>query len=57
MTQTEEKFIGRYEVLDELGGGGMGDVYRIWDSATDRELALKKLKFTYPAHFTISNEI
>ena len=42
------RFIGRYRVLDELGGGGMGDVYRIWDDKTDRELALKQLKFSYP---------
>jgi hypothetical protein len=48
MQRSDSKFIGRYKVLDELGGGGMGDVYRIWDSATDRELALKKLKFSYP---------
>ena len=42
------RFIGRYKVLDELGGGGMGDVYRIWDDKTERELALKQLKFSYP---------
>ncbi|MEE2755984.1 MAG: serine/threonine-protein kinase [Myxococcota bacterium] len=40
--------IGRYKVLGELGGGGMGDVYRVEDPITRQELALKVLKFTYP---------
>lgn len=40
--------IGRYEVRGNLGGGGMGDVYRVYDPVTRRELALKVLKFTYP---------
>ncbi|MCA9540339.1 MAG: protein kinase, partial [Myxococcales bacterium] len=40
--------IGRYEVKGALGGGGMGDVYRVFDPATRRMLALKVLKFTYP---------
>lgn len=40
--------IGRYEVRGNLGGGGMGDVYRVFDPVTGRELALKVLKFTYP---------
>lgn len=47
-TETTPKRIGRYDVLGELGGGGMGDVYRVQDSVTRRELALKVLKFTYP---------
>lgn len=40
--------IGRYEVRDTVGGGGMGDVYRVHDPVTRRELALKVLKFSYP---------
>ncbi len=40
--------IGRYEVRGNLGGGGMGDVFRVYDPVTGRELALKVLKFTYP---------
>ncbi|MCB9525989.1 MAG: protein kinase [Myxococcales bacterium] len=31
-----------------VGGGGMGDVYRVFDPVTRRELALKILKFSYP---------
>ncbi|MEE2643633.1 MAG: protein kinase [Myxococcota bacterium] len=40
--------IGRYEVLGQLGAGGMGHVYRVKDPATERVLALKELKFSYP---------
>ena len=44
----QPKNIGRYEVRSGLGGGGMGDVYRVFDPETRRELALKVLKFSYP---------
>ncbi len=40
--------IGRYEVRSLIGGGGMGDVYRVYDPVTRREIALKTLKFAYP---------
>ncbi len=40
--------IGNYLVLGMLGGGGMGDVYRVRRLDGDREFALKVLKFTYP---------
>jgi serine/threonine protein kinase len=36
-------FAGRYLVIDELGKGGMGCVYRALDTAIDEEVALKFL--------------
>ncbi len=34
----------RYEILEELGKGGMGNVYRVIDKKIDEEVALKLLK-------------
>lgn len=46
-TKLPEK-LGRYRVLSQLGAGGMGHVYRVYDPVNERELALKELKFDYP---------
>jgi eukaryotic-like serine/threonine-protein kinase len=41
-----ERF-GRYEVLDKLGEGAMGRVYRAWDPGVSRVVAVKTLKTDY----------
>src|SRR6202011_3299641 len=35
--------IGRYVVLGEVGAGGFATVYRAWDPALEREVAIKVL--------------
>jgi len=37
-------FAGRYEMLEVLGGGGMGKVYRVYDRKLEEEVALKLIK-------------
>jgi len=35
---------GRYEIIEELGTGGMGKVFRVFDKKMDEEVALKLIK-------------
>jgi serine/threonine protein kinase len=39
--------LGPYEILEPLGAGGMGEVWRALDERLDREVAIKSL----PAEF------
>jgi len=37
-------FANRYEVVEELGHGGMGNVYRVFDKKIEEEVALKLIR-------------
>jgi serine/threonine protein kinase len=37
-------FAGRYEIIEELGKGGMGKVYRVFDNKIEAEVALKLVR-------------
>jgi len=37
-------FAGRYQVIEELGEGGMGKVFRVLDKKLNEEVALKVIK-------------
>ena len=37
-------FADRYEIIEELGSGGMGKVYRVEDTKAKEEIALKLIK-------------
>jgi len=41
---TVETFAGRYQVIEELGKGGMGRVYKVFDTDVKEKVALKLLK-------------
>ena len=37
-------FAGRYQIIENLGRGGMGEVYKVKDTKLDEEVALKVIK-------------
>jgi len=41
---TGSAFAGRYQIIEELGKGGMGKVYRVVDKKLNEEVALKLIK-------------
>ncbi len=52
MSLTIGQKLGRYEIIDALGAGGMGEVYRARDTRLDRTVAIKVL----PEHLAESPE-
>ncbi|HYI10379.1 MAG TPA: protein kinase [Thermoanaerobaculia bacterium] len=44
--------VGRYQIESLLGSGGMAEVYRAFDPALNRHVALKFLRDTDPEHLT-----
>ena len=48
--ETELGHWGELKLIDEIGRGGFGRVYRAWDDALAREVALKIIKPRNPAH-------
>ena len=41
---TGSTFAGRYQIIEELGKGGMGKVYKVLDNETHEKIALKLIK-------------
>ena len=41
---TGSSFAGRYQIIEELGKGGMGKVYKVFDTEIKEKVALKLLK-------------
>jgi serine/threonine protein kinase len=48
MPLTIASTLGPYEIRSEIGAGGMGEVYRAYDTQLGRDVAIKVL----PAHFS-----
>jgi len=46
----------RYELLEKIGEGGMGAVYRAWDQLTQKTVALKQLHLSAVNSFDTSND-
>src|SRR5215813_6058872 len=49
MTLSAGSRLGPYEIVGQLGAGGMGEVYRARDERLDREVAVKVLPASYSA--------
>ena len=47
MTVAEGTQFGPYRLLEKIGAGGMGEVYRVFDTRLEREVALKLVSDSY----------
>ena len=50
MTIAEGTQFGPYRLLEKIGVGGMGEVYRALDTRLEREVALKLVSDKLPGH-------
>jgi serine/threonine protein kinase len=50
MTEMIGRLIGNYKILEKIGEGGMGDVWRGIDVMLDREVAIKVLKAEFSSN-------
>ena len=50
-------FAGRYQIIEELGRGGMGKVYRALDKKLNEEVALKLIKPEIAVLFRLSQHV
>jgi len=39
--------VSHYEIISEIGKGGMGEVYRAWDTKLKRDVAIKFIHFSH----------
>lgn len=48
---------GHLSLLERIGEGAYGEVYRAWDPSLDREVALKLLRFSPGSHAAVTRSI
>lgn len=47
--ETGSTFAGRYQVIEELGKGGMGSIYKVFDKKINEKIALKLINMETPS--------